>query len=281
MKNTIFLAVLVITQVAGDICLSHGMKQFGEINSWAFSNLVALAGFLLTNFWIIFGVSTLAFSLIIHFILISKLDVSFVLPIHSFSYVLNALMAWLVLKEQVSITRWIATITITMGVFIMIWIEQRYPAALPSKAPNPKKNQAFDERSGLFFLGGSMAAVPKLWLATIVLALADSSGDLLTAMGIKQVGEFTAKSPSSFLAWIRRILINPLMLTGIAGYAAGFAIFLSLLSWADISLVRPATAIGYITSTLGARFILHEHISQGRLIGIVVIGIGVATLSLG
>jgi bacterial/archaeal transporter family protein len=280
-KNTLLLFILVTTQVLGDIWLSRGMKQFGSITFLSPQDLLNLLGFLFTNSWILCGVSTLTFSLLIHLIVISRLDVSYVLPIHAFSYVLNALMACFFLKEQVSEIRWLATSLITIGVFVIIWSERGFTTNFSPRIENLSLESLFRKKSKfLLFLGGPSLTIPKLWLGTLILATADSTGDLLTAIGIKQVGEVSTESPLKLLTWIGKVLRNPFMIGGIFGYAVGFTLFLSLLSWADISLVRPSTAIGYIMSFLGARFILSEQISKFRFVGIVIIGAGVATLSL-
>jgi uncharacterized membrane protein len=279
-NNLLLLAVLVTTQVLGDIWLSQGMKQFGAITLTP-QVLLNLIGYLLTSPWILLGVSTLAFSMFIYLIAISRLDVSYVLPIHAISYVLNALMAWLILNEYVSGMRWLATILITIGVFVISWSEQRATVKLASEV-ECQNAQPFLRRNHrlLLFLGGSSPAISQMWLGTLTLAIADSTGDLLTAIGIKQIGEIPSVSPSKLLIWTGRLLSNPFMVVGITAYATGFAIFIALLSWADISLVRPATAVGYVISLLGARFVLREQVSGGRLIGIVITGTGVGTLAL-
>ncbi len=51
--------------------------------------------------------------------------------------------------------------------------------------------------------------------------------------------------------------------------------FITVLSWADISFVRPATALTYLFSMLGAKLMLRETFKREKLIGITLIGIGV------
>jgi drug/metabolite transporter (DMT)-like permease len=50
---------------------------------------------------------------------------------------------------------------------------------------------------------------------------------------------------------------------------------MNALSWADLTYVMPATALGYVLLALVARFVLHEHISPLRWLGIVLITAGV------
>ena len=123
MANLILLFLLSITQVLGDIWLSKAMKQFGEVNLVNFESWMPLIIYLLTNFWIWLGVIFLMLSLGLYLTVISKLDLSYVLSIHSSTYLLNALFAWLILDETISNMRFFGTLFITIGVFLMIMSE--------------------------------------------------------------------------------------------------------------------------------------------------------------
>ena len=273
MKKFFLLTTLVITQVLGDIWLSQGMKVFGEVNYFSPDALSNLIYYLFTSPWILLGVSTLTFSMLIYLIAISRLDVSYVLPIHACSYPLNSLFAWLILQEQVSGIRWLATLTIGLGVFIVGWSDKKNSAIANSQT----------QKTALppfMFVPPLNIYMPQIWLGVVLMALADSAGDILTAKGVKKAGEISARSLSKIWGWIGRILSNISIIGGIACYAISFLMFISLLSWADISLIRPSTAIGYVFSILGAHFVLHENISMGRLLGISVIGLGVTIISL-
>lgn len=272
------LAVLVTTQVLGDICLSRGMKIYGEITSYSPQALLDLITYLFTSFWIWLGVATLAFSWFLYLVSVSRMDLSYVLPIHASSYVLNALMAWLILDEVVSPLRWLATITIALGVFIVGWSEYltRKRAAKLARSLNIDRKTL-----NTMMLSLPLAVyLPKVWLGVLVLVLADAVGDILTARGMKQVGKITSLSLQGMVNWIGRIATNVGILVGIFSQAIALLMFISLLSWDDISLVRPATALGYVVSLLAAKYILQEKIHQGRLVGIIVIGCGVAIISL-
>lgn len=251
------------------------MKVFGEVTSYRPEALLQLAGYLFTSPWIGLGVVTLVLSMLIYLVSLTRLDMSFVLPMHAFSYVLNALMAGLILKESVSGTRWLAAILIALGVFIVGWNKRMDDrnAQLASGA-DPTMNSSWLLMLPLSFY------VPKLWLGVLVLVLADCTADILVARGIKQIGKFSARSLTSIIGWLKRVFVNPGILIGVVSYTVSFLTFISLLSWADISLVRPATGLGYIINLCGAHFILKERISAGRLVGIVVIGLGVGIISL-
>jgi len=56
---------------------------------------------------------------------------------------------------------------------------------------------------------------------------------------------------------------------------AFFAAYMTALSWADLTYVLPATSIGYVLLALIAKFILHEQVTPGRWLGILLITAGV------
>ena len=56
---------------------------------------------------------------------------------------------------------------------------------------------------------------------------------------------------------------------------------LALLSWQDVSLVIPATALSYVTGALAAKLLLGEHLTPLRWTGIVMVSLGVALVSMG
>jgi uncharacterized membrane protein len=279
-KKVLLIFVLVVTQVLGDIWLSRGMKIFGEVSSFAPEKMGELFLYLFTSPWILLGVATLVFSMLLYWMAVSRFDISYVLPMHASSYVLNALLAWAILSEQVSLIRWLATLIIAAGVFVVGWSEHRRDSRpLSTPTSGDKKRQEQKISNFMLFLLTLGNSLPKIWLGVIGLALADSAADILTAIGIRQVGKVPL-SPSQILPWLRHIFTRPLIFLGVSFNAVSFLIFITLLSWADISLIRPATAIGYIFSLLGARFVLQEEIALGRLIGITIVGMGVAILSL-
>ena len=68
--------------------------------------------------------------------------------------VLNALLAWLILQEDVSLNRWLAAILISIGVFLVSLTK-------PSSPDKPPRNVL------LFFLPLGLS-LPKFWLGVII-----------------------------------------------------------------------------------------------------------------
>jgi len=75
------------------------------------------------------------------------------------------------------------------------------------------------------------------------------------------------------------VIANKNFLSGIFFIGITFFSFLTVLSWADLSFVFPATSLVYVVSTLGAKFILNEKVTLQRWAGILLVSLGVALTS--
>jgi len=112
-----------------------------------------------------------------------------------------------------------------------------------------------------------------------VLVLVDSLGTLLIARGMKQVGEISTLQPRKLLGIARRLVKNHLLWIGFLFQASTFFLFLTLLSWANLSLVIPMASLGYVVNILGAQFFLKEKVTKERWLGTLLICAGVALVS--
>ncbi len=117
-----------------------------------------------------------------------------------------------------------------------------------------------------------------IMVATIVLA--NSAGDVFITKGMKEVGEISTIRPRELLSIALRVLSNRSFLAGFFLTALSFFSFLTVLSWADLSLVFPAISLVYVATTLGARFILGETVTLQRWTGVLLVCLGVALTSL-
>ncbi len=97
------------------------------------------------------------------------------------------------------------------------------------------------------------------------------AGDSMLSHGMKQVGTISIHHLQSVFPAVT----NPWVALGILFLLGFFATYTTALSWADLTYVMPATALGYVLLALVARFVLHEQISLLRWLGIVLITSGV------
>jgi drug/metabolite transporter (DMT)-like permease len=112
----------------------------------------------------------------------------------------------------------------------------------------------------------------RKYLVLAGVALFGSAGDAFLSRGMKQVGAVSLHHlPSIILA-----VLNPWVALGVLLLLGFFASYMMTLSWADLTYVLPATSVGYVLLTLMAKFLLHEHVSASRWVGILLISAGVA-----
>lgn len=102
-------------------------------------------------------------------------------------------------------------------------------------------------------------------------------GDCSLSRGMKQVGAVSV----GHWQLVFHALGNPWVIGGIILLLGFFASYLSSLSWADLTYVLPASAVGYILIALLAKFFLHEQVSLVRWIGIALIAGGVGFVASG
>lgn len=119
----------------------------------------------------------------------------------------------------------------------------------------------------------------KIWLALIVLVLSDCTGTLLLSKGMKEVGVISTREPKALLVLLKRAARNTSLQLGIVCLTMMFFMFISLLSWADVSFVVPATALTEPVNMLGTRFFLKERVSRARWISSILICMGIYLIS--
>jgi ceramide glucosyltransferase len=117
-------------------------------------------------------------------------------------------------------------------------------------------------------------------LMILIIVLSNAAGDVFLTKGMKQVGDISVLSPFEIFRTMRRIFGNPNFISGIACLTLSFFSFLTVLSWADLSFVIPATAIYYVVTVLGAKFLLGERIDLMRWAGTLLVCLGVALVCL-
>lgn len=104
-----------------------------------------------------------------------------------------------------------------------------------------------------------------------------STGDTLLKRGMSQFGAVD----THHLLRVVTALGNPWILLGIACLTIFFASYLTALSWADLSYVLPATALGYVIVTFLGKYLMHENVTPMRWLGVALISCGVGWVTRG
>ncbi|HEV2325970.1 MAG TPA: DMT family transporter [Terracidiphilus sp.] len=113
------------------------------------------------------------------------------------------------------------------------------------------------------------------WVLIVCTVCASSAGDILCAKGMSEGRELNDFHPTGILHALEYILTRRLVILGYVCYALAFVSLMGLLSVAQLTVAIPATAFSFVVDTIGARFILHEHIPWKRWIGVACVSAGV------
>ena len=114
-KSAIVSIVVIATNVFGNYCLTRGLRTIGVITSW--SPIPYIHAF--QNPWVSIGVIFMIAWLVSRLALLSWADLSYVLPVTAFSYVLTAIVGAVCFSEHVNRLHWIGISLITLGVAIV------------------------------------------------------------------------------------------------------------------------------------------------------------------
>ncbi|MBV9182256.1 MAG: EamA family transporter [Acidobacteria bacterium] len=113
-KTRLLVLVVIASNVLGNVLLSRGMHEVGRIVSA--SPFDYLRAFL--NPWAVMGVCILVIWMLSDLALLSRADLSFVLPVTASAYVLVALGGHFFLHDHISWERWSGIVLITGGVIL-------------------------------------------------------------------------------------------------------------------------------------------------------------------
>lgn len=125
MKTKVSLAVIILTSAFGNVLLSKGMKQMGDISQLSPGEMLGAAIAALLNLWVAIGMVLLTIFFISFLATLSWADLSYVLPATAPSYLLVAALSHWLLGETVSPWRWLGTVLIVAGVALVARTEVR------------------------------------------------------------------------------------------------------------------------------------------------------------
>jgi drug/metabolite transporter (DMT)-like permease len=114
----------------------------------------------------------------------------------------------------------------------------------------------------------------KLIVIMLFALVLEALGVVYLSSGLKQIGEPKGFSMAEIGRLIGRGLTNRHLLTGVAMETVFFVTLLILLKLWDVSLIWPLTSLGFVLTTLAAKYVRHEDVNATRWAGVVLIVIG-------
>jgi drug/metabolite transporter (DMT)-like permease len=119
LKTFALVLVAVLLGGTGHVMLSKGMKTVGDLTEASFSRLGPMVKRAVTSPWLLLGVTLQASFFFLYLTLLSRADVSQLLPMTAIDYIVVALLAQWVLSEAVSPARWAGIGFIVVGVMLI------------------------------------------------------------------------------------------------------------------------------------------------------------------
>ncbi|SRR5258705_6090004 len=114
----------------------------------------------------------------------------------------------------------------------------------------------------------------RLLLILLIGLMLEALGVVYLSRGLKQIGEPQQINVPEIRRVVVRGLTNPSILLGVLMETFFFITLLVLLKLWDVSLVWPLTSLGFVLTTLAAKYVRHEEINAMRWTGVILIVLG-------
>jgi drug/metabolite transporter (DMT)-like permease len=119
LKTFALVLVAVLLGGTGHVMLSKGMKTVGDLTEAAASRLGPMVVRAVTSPWVLLGVGLQASFFFLYLTLLSRAEVSQVLPMTAIDYIVVTLLAQWLLAEAVTPVRWAGIGFIVVGVVLI------------------------------------------------------------------------------------------------------------------------------------------------------------------
>jgi drug/metabolite transporter (DMT)-like permease len=119
LKTVIVMLLAVTAGTVGDILLTKGMKELGDISAMNLRGIMSAAYHALTSPKLVFGTAMLAVFFFLWLAVLSWEDLSVALPMQALNYVLVAFLSQYFLGEVVTPLRWAGTVLVCIGVILI------------------------------------------------------------------------------------------------------------------------------------------------------------------
>lgn len=119
MISWILVAIIVASTTIGDILQSVEMKRHGAIEEFHPSGLGATIAGLARRPYLLWAIFCMAVSFFSFMLLLSVADLSFAVPATAASYVVETILARVLLKEEIDYRRWVGALLVAGGVALL------------------------------------------------------------------------------------------------------------------------------------------------------------------
>jgi len=133
-KILIILIFALCVEAVGVVFLSKGLKQIGEVQTLSAREIGRIIAKGATNGSILLGVALEAVFFGALLYLLSQKDVSLIWPLTALGFVITALAAKFILKEEITAVRWGGVALIVVGAALVSYSEKAKVKTVPPPA---------------------------------------------------------------------------------------------------------------------------------------------------
>ena len=119
----------------------------------------------------------------------------------------------------------------------------------------------------------------KTAVVLLLAVLAQAGGNVCLSTGMREMSAANQLEGAAMVALLLQGLANPTIWLGVGLLGVFFGLYVTALSWADLSVVLPATALGYVINVACGAYVLHEAVPPARWTGVLLIGLGICCVS--
>jgi drug/metabolite transporter (DMT)-like permease len=112
----------------------------------------------------------------------------------------------------------------------------------------------------------------------LISVLAGAVGQILLKKGMTQMGAVTISS-NQLVGILLRLATNPYVVIGLFIYVCGTVFWLAALSRVDLSYAYPFASLSYVVMLTASWLLFRENITPVRLLGTMIVALGVFVIS--
>jgi multidrug transporter EmrE-like cation transporter len=108
----------VLLNAAAQLLLKQGMRDTGHF-AFAWDQVIPIGAQIARNPYVLTGLTAYVVSVVVWLLVLSRVEVSYAYPLLSVGYIVNAIAAYYLFQEDLSLTRVSGILIITVGVYLV------------------------------------------------------------------------------------------------------------------------------------------------------------------
>ena len=109
----------------------------------------------------------------------------------------------------------------------------------------------------------------------LVSVILSAGAQLFLKNGMTAIGPLNLNLSNILTLFTKQILFNSSVLIGLALYILSAGVWLIVLSKVEVSFAYPMVSLAYVVTAIIAKIAFHENLSINRIIGILIVCLGV------